>query len=162
MVIGALVAGPTLARCDHDSGREARPAAVLAAVPATFVRGGAADGAEPSPAAYLASVANGAGMSVAPHVDGAGGETEPADHRPAPGSDARLLDEWSLLKQGRAALATKDAAAAIVAVELHARRFPNGKLAGLREGLRAQACARLRAATAGDAAKIDKRCAGRP
>lgn len=72
------------------------------------------------------------------------------------------MDEWSIIRQGRASLATKGAAAALAAVDQHARQFPQGRLVADREKLRAQACARLRAAMHGDAVKIDARCASKP
>lgn len=158
IVAGVLLAGPILSRCDRDHGSEERPAAALAALAAMPIRDAVGDSGDPSPAAYLASRV---GPSLAPIADGAGDETERSEHRPAPGSDARLPDEWSLIRQARASLATHDPTAALATCDEHARRFPKGRFAVRREALRAQACARLFAVAPGDPAQIDARCAAK-
>jgi RNA polymerase sigma factor (sigma-70 family) len=156
VVAGALLAGSTLPRCDRDRGRDDRPTTALAVAPAMLVRSAVADDADPSPGATLANVVTSAGMSLAQVVDG---ETGPVD--PAQGSAARPLAERFFIDQARAALASNDAAAAVAALAQHARRYPAGRLAVEREGLRSQACAHLRAA-ARDGGRIDARCAGEP
>ena len=162
LIAGALLAGPMLSRCDRDRGRGERPVPALAAEPAVLVPRAVAESANPGPGAYLANVAKHAGPSLAPIAEGAGGEAGPVDQGPGPSRDARLTDEWSIIRQGRAALTANNVTGALRAVGQHAGQFPGGSLAVEREGLRTQACARLRAAAHGDAATIDAGCAGKP
>ncbi len=116
---------PELPRAVAQS--HSQPAAVSA--PATVSHRRA-----PARAAVEVAVAEKTTTPGSPAIQGAAAQSVPVDQGPRRGLEA----EGELLQKGRTAMVRGDSEGALTAVEEHAMRFPQGKLAEEREALRIQ------------------------
>jgi RNA polymerase sigma-70 factor, ECF subfamily len=154
-LLGVLVAGSALDHCGEppSSPGAERPAvaSVAAPVPATG-------------AAHLTPESRVATTSASPAAVLASASSMQAVRGIAPPSrdDAQLSDERALMDQARAALALERFPDAVKALSAHARRFPRGQNAVMREQMWAEACARHRRAHPRiDVPEMELRCAER-
>ena len=150
-LIGGLMVGRCSADPGHAAGLQAAGRLERAAVPPAT--------AQPSVEPTLVPIA---AVEAAPSSGAASGPEGARRFKGPPYTDG-LEAERALVRRGRHALVAGNLAAALDALEEHARRFPDGQSVADREKLWSETCARLRGAGAeGDAVGADARCAGRP
>ena len=158
-LLAGLVAAPALRHCGHASRDEpaaTAPVAIAAAPTSPASPASASAALETSPIATA---------SPAPAPPPAPPPT--AARRAAVATEGERDDEGSgderaLMDQARAALTLENLPAAVEALAAHARRFPGGQNAVMREQMWAEACARHRRAhPQGDVPAMDLRCARR-